>query len=316
MTQPNYWTDKRIVVTGGAGFLGSHLVEKLYEAGAGIFIPRSAQYDLQTELGTRAMFERAGHIDVLFHLAATVGGIGANMRYPADFLYQNTIMNSLVVEYARRFEVAKFVGVGSVCAYPKWVPTPFVEENLFEGYPEETNAPYGISKRVLLVHLQAARRQYGFQGIYLIPTNLYGPRDQFDLETSHVIPALIRKISEAKKAGQPLTVWGTGKASRDFLYVEDAADALMLAAQRYNGIEPVNLGSGEEVTILGLVNMLADIMEFDGEVVWDGSKPDGQPRRALNSGRAYREFNWAATTRLREGLKRTVEWWEGQCNSA
>ena len=307
-----FWTDKHILVTGGAGFLGSHLVPLLEAAGAQVFVPRSVEYDLRNQADVVRMYEEAGRIDILFHLAARVGGIGANQRYPADFYYDNTLMNTLICEYARRFEVGKLVAVGSVCAYPKICPYPFQEHHLFEGFPEETNAAYGISKRALLVHLQALRRQYDFNGIYLIPTNLYGPGDSFDPDTSHVIPALIRKIVKAAEFGlDEVEVWGTGRASRDFLYVEDCARALMLAAEHYDSPPsgPVNLGSGQEIYIAGLVKMLCDIAGYRGRIIYNTSKPDGQPRRVLNSERARHAFGWKATTRLEDGLRRTVEWW-------
>jgi nucleoside-diphosphate-sugar epimerase len=308
-----FWQDRRVIVTGGSGFLGSHLVTALENSGAVVFVPRSAQFDLRTMDGVKRMFMATGRPDYLFHLAATVGGIGANMRTPADFLYQNTIMNTLVMEQARVINVGKIVAVGSVCSYPKWCPTPFVEENLWAGYPEETNAPYGESKRALLVHLQALRRQYGVNGVYLIPTNLYGPGDNSDPITSHVIPALILRMMDAQRRREPMTVWGTGNASRDFLYVRDCSRALMLAAERYNGIEPVNLGSGTETTISGLVQMLAEVIGYDGEIKWDTTRPDGQPRRVLNSNRAWQSFGWKATTELRDGLVRTVNWMRDNC---
>ncbi len=313
-----FWTDKTVVITGGAGFLGSHLVPLLTQSGARVFIPRSVDYDLREKADVIRMYQDAGgqgKIDILFHLAGTVGGIGANMRYPADFVYDNLTINSLVVEYARRFEVGKLVTVGSVCGYPKFCPVPFVEDNLFSGYPEETNAPYGETKRALLVHLQSLRRQYGFNGIYLIPTNLYGERDHADLTTSHVIPALIRKIGDAQAAGiDYVEAWGTGTATRDFLYAGDCAQALILAAQRYNRSEPVNLGSGVETKIGGLAEILKNVIGFRGKIVWDPSRPDGQPRRLLNTSRAWEAFGWKAETALEDGLRKTVEWWRGQNN--
>jgi len=311
-----FWTDKRVVCTGGLGFLGSHLVPLLEAAGAHVFIPRSANYDLREKADVIRVFEASasvGKVDVVFHLAATVGGIGANQKYPADFVYNNALINTHVVEYAHRFEVGKLIAVGSVCAYPKFCPVPFVEENLWQGYPEETNAPYGLTKRLLLVHLQSLRRQYGFNGIYLIPTNLYGERDHNHPNTSHVIPALIRKIDRAQRDGVDyVEVWGTGNASRDFLYAGDCAQALMLAAEHYDRPEPVNLGSGVETRIVGLTEVLRRVMGFEGRIAFDLSRPDGQPRRVLNSERARHAFGWKAETELEEGLRKTVEWWRKQ----
>jgi GDP-L-fucose synthase len=308
----SFWKRKRVVCTGGSGFLGSYLTRRLEAAGASVFIPRRCDgYDLRTEFGVRKMFEDAGQVDVLFHLAATVGGIGANRQRPADFYYDNALMNALVVEFSRRFEVGKLVCVGSVCAYPKSPGYPFREEHLWDGYPEETNAPYGVAKRALVVHLQAARRQYGFNGVYLIPTNLYGPGDSFDPDASHVIPALVRKVVEARRSDAPTVIaWGTGRASRDFLYVDDCAEALVITAERYNGSGPVNLGSGQEITIAGLLGMIMDVAGYRGGVAWDRSQPDGQPRRWLNSDRAWDAFGWRAETPLEEGLRRTIEWYE------
>lgn len=319
----DFWKSKRVIVTGASGFLGSHLVPKLQAAGAEVFtVPHldpltNFGYDLTSEPDVAQMYTDAqrsmGAPDFVFHLAATVGGIGANLESPATFYFQNTLMNTYVAEYARRYEVGKLIAVGSVCGYPKACPTPFREANFWEGYPEETNAPYGISKRGLLAHLQALRQQYGFNAIYLIPTNLYGKGDHSDPQTSHVIPALIRKIDEAQRAGlDTVEVWGTGSASRDFLYVADCAEALMLAAYRYNRGDPVNLGSGEEVCINGLVEILKAVMGFDGRIVYDPRYPDGQPRRVLNTSRAWNEFGWKATTPLEEGLRQTVEWWRNR----
>jgi len=304
-----FWERKRVIVTGGSGFLGRYLVRRLEDAGAQVFVPRSADYDLRTADGNERMHRDCGHAHMLFHLAATVGGIGANMRRPADFLRDNMLMSVLVPEYARRAEVGKLILVGSVCGYPCNCPVPFREENLWEGYPEPTNAPYGVAKRVLWTYSKALRDQYGVIAIYLMPANLYGPGDHDDLVTSHVVPALIRKIDAAKRSGEPLVVWGTGRATRDFLYVDDCAAGLMEAAQWYTGTEPVNLGSGEEVSIASLVTLLGDIMDWHGEVVWDKTRPDGQPRRVLDTTRAWHEFAWRATTPLREGLERTVAAW-------
>ena len=313
----DFWAGKRVIVTGGFGFLGSNLVPMLKAAGANVFTPIHRDYDLTWTTSCEQMFMIMRRPDVLFHLAAIVGGIGANANRPNDFYAQNVLMNTLIVEEARRYEVKKFIGVGTVCAYPKYTPAPFVEANLWEGFPEETNAPYGVAKRGLLVHLQAARKQYGFNGIYLIPTNLFGPGDNFDPQTSHVIPALIRKIDEAQQAGAPsITVWGTGSATRDFLYVEDCAHALMLAAEHYDGSEPVNLGSGKETCIAGLVEMLKGIMDYHGAVEYDAGKPDGQPRRVLNTTRAMDAFGWQATTPLLEGLARTVEAWRNSSTNS
>lgn len=298
----DFWNGKHVLVTGGSGFLGSYLIPKLQAAGARVKAFSSDGCDLRYENHVQSLFSSQSHFDVVFHLAATVGGIGANMQRPATFLYDNTLMNTLIVEHARRAEVGKLVAVGSVCMYPKWAPAPFIEENLWEGYPEETNAPYGVSKRALLVHLQAARLQYGFNGVMVIPTNLYGPGDTSD----HVIPDLIKRMAIAKQRDEPLTVWGTGRATRDFLYVDDCAEALMSAGEWYQGIDPINLGSGVEVSIAGLVELLRKVIGFEGEVKWDGTKPDGQPRRVLNSNRAWHWLKWKATTTLEDGLRKTV----------
>ncbi len=306
----SFWADKRILVTGGAGFLGSFLVEHLQNRGVDkeqIGLPRSKDLDLRRwECCVKAVKD----VDIVIHLAAKVGGIGFNRRYPATLFYDNAIMGIQLMEAARQEGIAKFVVVGTVCAYPKYTPVPFTEENLWNGYPEETNAPYGLAKKMLLVQAQAYRQQYGFNAIFLLPVNLYGPRDNFDLESSHVIPAVIRKFTEAiREQKQDVVVWGTGAASREFLYVEDAAEGILLATERYNKLEPVNLGAGFEITIKDLVTLIADLTGFEGKIVWDRSKPDGQPRRCLDVTKAAKEFGFKAKTDFREGLKRTIEWY-------
>jgi GDP-L-fucose synthase len=307
----SFWEGKRVTVTGGAGFLGSYVVEKLRERGCSqIFVPRSRDYDLREKEDVIRMYEDS-RPDIVIHLAAVVGGIGANRKYPGKFFYDNAIMGIQLIEYARRFEVEKFVCVGTVCAYPKYTPVPFKEEDLWNGYPEETNAPYGLAKKMLLVQLQAYRQQYGFNGIYLLPVNLYGPRDNFDPEYAHVIPAIIKKCVDAKREGaKKIVAWGTGEASREFLYVEDAAEGILLAAERYNKPDPVNLGSGEEIKIKDLVYLIKELTGFEGEVEWDASQPDGQPRRRLDTSRAKEEFGFEPKTSLRDGLQRTIEYYE------
>lgn len=306
----SFWSSRRVVVTGGAGFLGSFVVEKLRERGAeSVFVPRQQEYDLRDPAAIRRLYERT-RPDIVIHLAAVVGGIGANRRHPGRFFYDNAIMGIQLIELARQFGVGKFVCIGTVCSYPKFTPVPFRETDLWAGYPEETNAPYGLAKKMLLVQLQAYRQEYGFPGIYLIPTNLYGPRDHFDLENSHVIPALIRKCVEAQERGEPkIVVWGTGRATREFLYVEDAAEAIVLAAERYDGPEPINIGSGEEISIRDLVDLIRELTGYEGDVEWDTSKPDGQPRRRIDTTRAREWLGWEARTPLREGLRRTIEWY-------
>ncbi len=301
---------KRICVTGGAGFLGSHLVERLRRRGCrDIFVPRRSGYDLTTAAGVENMF-RDARPEVLFHLAAMVGGIGANRANPGRFFYENAIMGIQLIEAARRAGVEKTLVAGTVCSYPKFTAVPFREEALWDGYPEETNAPYGIAKKALLVQCQAYRQQYGMNAIFLLPVNLYGPGDKSDLESSHVIPALIRKCLEAKQRGdREVVLWGDGTASREFLYVEDAAEAMVLAAERYDGAEPANVGSGEEISIRELAALIADACGFQGQVVWDASKPNGQPRRGLDTSRAERYFGFRATTSLKDGLARTVRWY-------
>ncbi|MCJ7424346.1 GDP-L-fucose synthase [Candidatus Bathyarchaeota archaeon] len=306
-----FWTDKKILVTGGAGFLGSFIVEKLVkerkvDAGE-IRIPRSQETDLRRwENCVKAVKD----IDVVIHLAAKVGGIGFNKKYPATLFYENAIMGIQLMEAAREEGIQKFVAIGTVCAYPKHTPVPFREEDLWNGYPEETNAPYGISKKILWVQAKAYRDQYGFNAIYLLPVNLYGPRDNFDPEQSHVIPALIKKMVDAKSEGKKkVVVWGTGKASREFLYVEDAAEGILLAAEKYNKPDPINLGAGKEITIAELVKLIVRFTGYQGKIINDDSKPDGQPRRCLDTSKAKKEFGFEAKTDLKEGLKRTIEWY-------
>ena len=300
---------KTVLVTGGAGFLGSFLCPRFEDAGARVVVPRRRDYDLTEQADTRRLFLEH-RPDVVVHLAAEVGGIGANRANPGRFFYANMAMGVNLVEEARRVGVDKFVQVGTVCSYPKFTPVPFREDDLWNGYPEETNAPYGIAKKALLVMLQAYREQYGLNGIYLIPVNLYGPRDNFDLETSHVIPALIRKFDEAVRSGAPsVEVWGTGSASREFLYVEDAARAIFTATVTYDDPDPVNIGTGREITIRELVELIGKLTGFRGAIEWDTSKPDGQPRRMLETSRAKERFGFEAEVDLETGLRRTIDWW-------
>jgi GDP-L-fucose synthase len=299
------------MVTGGGGFLGKAVVRRLEAGGANsIFVPRSADYDLRTKDGIdRALDD--GRPQLVIHLAAVVGGIGANRENPGRFFYENAIMGIQLMEQARLADVEKFVTIGTVCAYPKFTPVPFKEDDLWNGYPEETNAPYGLAKRMLLVQGQAYRQQYSFNAIYLLPVNLYGPEDNFDPRSSHVIPALIKKCVDARDAGaNHIDVWGTGAASREFLYVDDAAEGIVLAAERYDGAEPVNLGVGSEITIRDLMTTIAEVVGFRGEIHWDASKPDGQVRRALDTTRARKEFDFLARMPFLEGLQRTLAWYE------
>ena len=301
-----FWQDKKVLVTGGAGFLGSFLVEKLKERGCrNIFVPRSKDYNL-TEMEAVKRAYQNSNPDIVIHLAAKVGGIGANLANPGEFFYDNLMMGVQLMEIGRQRKIEKFVAIGTICAYPKHTPVPFKEENLWNGYPEETNAPYGLAKKMLLVQSQAYRQQYGFNAIFLLPVNLYGPKDNFDLETSHVIPALIRKcLSESE-----LVVWGTGTPTREFLYVEDAAEGILLATEKYNKPEPVNLGAGFEISIKDLVALIVRLTGFSGSVRWDSTKPDGQPRRCLDTSRAKEEFGFVAKTPLEKGLIKTISWYK------
>lgn len=307
--------NKKIIVTGGAGFLGKYVVKKLKEKECkDIFIPLIEDYDLRDLDAIKRMYKDA-NADIVIHLAAIVGGIGANRENPATFFYDNLIMGIQLMEQARLHNIEKFIAIGTICAYPKYTPVPFKEEDLWNGYPEETNAPYGLAKKMLLVQSQAYRAQYGFNSIYLLPVNLYGPGDNFDPKSSHVIPALIKKFYEAKlNNNDEVIVWGTGKASREFLYVEDCAEAIILATERYDKSDPVNIGAGFEITIKNLAEKIKEIIGFSGKVIWDTSKPDGQPRRCLDTTKAEREFGFKAKTDFDEGLKKTIEWYKKNYN--
>jgi len=302
--------NKRICITGGAGFLGSHLIENLKSKGCGnIFVPHIEDYDLTTEKDIIRMYQDAKP-DIVIHLAAVVGGIGANREHPGSFYYKNLMMGTQLIEQARLYGLEKFVAIGTICAYPKFTPVPFKEEELWNGYPEETNAPYGIAKKCMLVQLQSYRDEYGTKGIFLLPVNLYGPKDNFDPNSSHVIPALIKKCVEAKEAGKDeIICWGTGKATREFLFVEDAAEGIALATEKYDGTEPVNLGAGFEISIKDLVELIVEKTGFQGNVVWDTSQPDGQPRRCLDTQRAKELFGFEAKTKFEEGIEKTIEWY-------
>lgn len=311
---PSFWRGKKVLVTGGAGFLGSFMVEKLINkrgaAPENIRIPRSKDIDLRI---WDNCIKAVKDIDIVIHIAGRGGGIGYNRKYPGILFYDNIVMNTQLMEAARQSGIEKFVGIGTVCSYPKYASVPFKEEDLWNGYPEETNAPYGLAKMMMLVQSQAYRQQYGFNSIHLLLVNLYGPRDNFDPEHSHVIAALIKKMFDAKESRKDhIVVWGTGKATREFLYVEDAAEGIILAAEEYNKPDPVNLGSGFEISIKELVVLIAEIVRFDGEIQWDTSKPDGQPRRCLDVSRAREEFGFEAEVGFREGLKKTIEWYKAK----
>ena len=303
----------KFLITGGAGFLGSHLVEKLIKKGVlkkNIFIPRSKEFDLRKRENCARVVK---NIDVVIHLAANVGGIGYNQENPGSLFYDNLTIGVHLMEEARLAGIKKFVALGTVCAYPKYTPVPFKEKDLWIGYPEETNAPYGLAKKMLLVQAQAYRQQYGFNAIYLLPVNLYGPGDNFNPKSSHVIPALIRKFIEAKKQNQPsVSIWGTGKATREFLYVEDAAEAIILATQKYDKSDPVNIGAAFEISIKDLAKLIKKIVGYKGKIVWDTTKPDGQPRRKLDVSRAKKEFRFKSKTNFEEGLRKTIEWYRKQ----
>lgn len=303
--------NKRICVTGGGGFLGRAVCERLGEIGASpVFIPRRRDYDLTHESEVERLFEKT-RPDIVIHLAAEVGGIGANQKSPGRYFYANMAMGLNLIEAARISGVERFVQVGTVCAYPKFCPPPFVETDLWAGYPEETNAPYGVAKRALAVMLDAYRRQYGFNGVYLIPANLYGPHDNFDLETSHVVPALIRKFTDAVERNLPsVTCWGTGQATRELLFVGDAADAIVRASAILNTSEPINIGVGRDISIAELAALIARLTGFQGRIEWDHSRPDGQPRRVIDTRQARQSLNWSATTPLEKGLAQTIQWWQ------
>ncbi|MEO5936002.1 MAG: GDP-L-fucose synthase [Terriglobales bacterium] len=309
----DFWKDRRVCVTGGAGVLGRRIVDSLRQRGAKeVFVPRSREFDLTQEAAVVRLYE-AAKPHVVIHLAAVVGGIGANRLYPGRYFYDNLMMGAILMEQARRRGLEKFVAIGTICSYPKHTPVPFREDELWNGFPEETNAPYGVAKKALVVQAQAYRQQYGLNAISLLPVNLYGPEDNFDPITSHVIPAMIRKFVEATRAGShQVELWGTGEASREFMYVDDCAEGILLAAELYSKPEPVNLGTGREISIKELAAMIANLADYRGDLIWDTSKPDGQPRRCLDTSRAQAEFGFTARTSLEDGLRRTVDWYKYQ----
>ena len=314
---PDFWAKHKICVTGGAGFLGSYVLDKLKSRGATeVFVPTIEQYNLVEPEDVKRMLRDADS-DIVIHLAANVGGIGANQSHPANFFYDNLMMGVQLMHESWVKGVEKFVAIGTVCAYPKFTPVPFSEDNLWDGYPEETNAPYGLAKKMLLVQSQAYRDQYDYNSLFLVPVNLYGPRDNFNLETSHVIPALIRKALEAKDRGdKEIEVWGDGSPTREFLFAEDAAEGILLATEHFNSSEPVNLGSGEEISIKDLAEKIVKLTGFEGKLRWDTSRPNGQPRRALDTSRARERFGFEAQVHLEKGLQRTVEWYQQSRNEA
>ena len=313
----SFWSDRRVLVTGGAGFLGSVIVNKLRASGCReIFVPRRREYDLVRMDAVERAYADA-RPDIVIHLAAVVGGIGANLAHPGKFFYDNLMMGAQLMEIGRRRGIEKFVGIGTICAYPKFTPIPFKESDIWNGYPEETNAPYGLAKKMQLVQSTSYRQEYGFHSIVLFPVNLYGPRDNFDPISSHVIPALIKKFVDAKRSGSPVvTVWGTGLPTREFLYVDDAAEGILLAAERYDKSEPVNIGSSFEISIRDLVETIQALVGFQGQVVWDATKPDGQPRRKLDVQRAIDEFGFQSKVSFPDGLKRTLDWYLAEHPSA
>lgn len=309
----NFWHKQSVIVTGGAGFLGRHVVARLHEMGTGeVFVVRHQDYDLRQEENVRRLFHDV-NATLVIHLAAVVGGIGANRAHPGSFFYDNLMMGTLLMDHARRVGIQKFVGVGTICEYPKFTPIPFHEDNLWNGYPEETNAPYGLAKKMLLVQGQGYRKEYGFNSIHLLPVNLYGPGDNFDPYTSHVIPAIIKKCFDAIRDGNPsITLWGDGSPTREFLYVADAAGAIVKAAERYNGDQPVNIGSGNEISIRDLASLIVELTNFKGTILYDTDQPNGQPRRCLDVSRAREYFGFEATTPFRDGLRETIAWYREQ----